>query len=149
MTPVSRVAADITEIENTWIALSDGCRLAARLWLPPDAEKQPVPAILEYLPYRKRDTTAERDALNHAYFAANGYAGVRVDLRGCGDSDGIILGEYLQQEQDTFSNSQCNGPGSTQTRTPGLVAACDIEHRPIPPERGHTRWRTITVSMTP
>jgi hypothetical protein len=100
MTPVSRVAADITEIENTWIALSDGCRLAARLWLPPDAEKQPVPAILEYLPYRKRDTTAERDALNHAYFAANGYAGVRVDLRGCGDSDGIILGEYLQQEQD-------------------------------------------------
>jgi len=95
-----RPSLNITEIENTWIVLSDGCRLAARLWLPPDAEKHPVPAILEYLPYRKRDATAQRDALTHSHFAANGYAGVRVDMRGCGDSDGIILGEYLQQEQD-------------------------------------------------
>jgi predicted acyl esterase len=28
---------------------------AARIWLPADAEQNPVPAILEYLPYRKRD----------------------------------------------------------------------------------------------
>ncbi len=100
MSDLTPPSTEITEIENTWIFLSDGCRLAARLWLPAEAEKRAVPAILEYLPYRKRDATAERDALNHAYFAANGYAGVRVDLRGCGDSDGIILGEYLQQEQD-------------------------------------------------
>jgi len=100
MTDLTRPAIDITEIENTRIVLSDGCRLAARLWLPRDAEQHPVPAILEYLPYRKRDVTAERDALNYGYFARRGYAGVRVDIRGCGDSDGIILGEYLQQEQD-------------------------------------------------
>ena len=36
-------------------------RLAARIWLPEDAEANPVPAILEFLPYRKRDGTSERD----------------------------------------------------------------------------------------
>ena len=52
------------------------------------------------LPYRRRDGTCERDALTHAYFAEHGYAGVRVDMRGSGDSDGVLTGEYLQQEQD-------------------------------------------------
>ena len=60
----------------------------------------PVPAILEYIPYRKRDGTAERDALNHPYVASHGYACVRVDMRGSGDSEGILRGEYLKQEQD-------------------------------------------------
>ena len=63
-------------------------KLAARIWLPADAERRPVPAILEYLPYRKRDGTAERDHLTHPYFAGHGYACVRVDMRGTGDSDG-------------------------------------------------------------
>src|ERR671934_1065796 len=90
----------IREIEHTWITLSDGCRLAARIWLPADAEAQPVPAILEYLPYRKNDFTAARDAIHHPYFAGHGYAGVRVDLRGSGDSDGLLLDEYLPGEQD-------------------------------------------------
>jgi hypothetical protein len=88
------------EIENVWITLSDGCRLAARLWLPDDAEANPVPAILEYLPYRKRDFTRRRDESMHAYFAAHGYVGVRVDMRGSGDSDGVMHDEYLLQEQD-------------------------------------------------
>jgi putative CocE/NonD family hydrolase len=55
---------------------------------------------LEYLPYRRRDGTAERDFTTHPYFAGHGYAAVRVDIRGTGDSDGVILGEYLKQEQD-------------------------------------------------
>ena len=70
------------------------------IWLPTDAEADPVPAILEYLPYRKRDGTSERDALNHPYFAGHGYAAVRVDMRGSGDSEGVLKGEYLKQEQD-------------------------------------------------
>lgn len=90
----------VREIENTWIPLSDGTRLAARIWLPEDAEDDPVPAILEYLPYRKNDGTAERDAKMHPYFAGYGYASVRVDMRGSGDSDGILYDEYLKQEQD-------------------------------------------------
>ena len=89
----------VREIENAWIEMPDGTRLAARIWLPEDAEADPVPAILEYLPYRKRDGTAEIDARNHPYFAGHGYAGVRVDMRGTGDSDGVLRGEYLLQEQ--------------------------------------------------
>jgi len=88
------------EIENVFIPLKDGTRLAARIWLPADAESRPVPAILEYLPYRKRDGTAERDQLMHPYFAAHGYAAVRVDIRGTGESDGVLPDEYLKQEQD-------------------------------------------------
>jgi putative CocE/NonD family hydrolase len=90
----------IREIENTWISISDGCRLAARIWLPVEAESQPVPAILEYIPYRKNDGTALRDSIRHPYFAGHGYACVRVDMRGSGDSDGILYDEYLPQEQD-------------------------------------------------
>jgi uncharacterized protein len=87
-------------IEHTLIPLKDGTNLAARIWLPDNAERDPVPAILEYLPYRKRDGTYERDALTHPYLAGHGYAGVRVDIRGSGESDGLLSDEYAKQEQD-------------------------------------------------
>jgi putative CocE/NonD family hydrolase len=87
-------------IYHAVIPLSDGVNLSARIWLPVDAEDDPVPAILEYLPYRKSDGSSERDALNHPYFAGHGYASIRVDMRGSGDSEGVLLGEYLQREQD-------------------------------------------------
>jgi len=90
----------INVIDNTWIPMSDGTHLAAKIWLPLDADSNPVPAILEYIPYRKRDFKAVRDDQIHGYFAAHGYAGVRVDLRGSGDSEGILRDEYLQQELD-------------------------------------------------
>ena len=45
-------------VDPVFITLSDGVRLAARIWLPEDAEDGPVPAILEYLPYRREDGTA-------------------------------------------------------------------------------------------
>ncbi len=90
----------VREIEHTLIPLADGTRLAARIWLPEDAEAQPVPAILEYLPYRKRWGTHERDALTHPYLAGHGYASVRVDIRGSGESEGLLFDEYAQQEQD-------------------------------------------------
>ena len=85
-------------IENTWIPMPDGVQLAARIWLPDTAEEQPVPAILEYIPYRKRDFKRHRDAGIHGYFAGHGYACVRVDLRGSGDSEGVLTDEYLEQE---------------------------------------------------
>ena len=80
--------------------MTDGCRLAARIWLPADAEVMPVPAILEYIPYRKRDFMRGRDEAMHRYFASHGYAAIRVDLRGSGDSEGLLQDEYLQQELD-------------------------------------------------
>ncbi len=79
--------------------MEDGCRLAARIWLPEEAPTTPVPAIIEYLPYRKRAGTRERDEPMHRYFAGHGYAAIRIDLRGSGESDGLLMDEYLEQEQ--------------------------------------------------
>jgi putative CocE/NonD family hydrolase len=90
----------IRHIETAWIPLADGTRLAARLWLPEDADSKPVPAILEYIPSRRRDSTRDGNDRMHPYLAARGYACARVDIRGSGDSDGVILDEYLQQELD-------------------------------------------------
>jgi len=87
---------EVREEENVWIELPDGIKLAARIWHPRTLEK--VPAILEYLPYRKRDGTAGRDALTHPYLAGHGYTCVRVDMRGCGDSEGLFEDEYSSQE---------------------------------------------------
>lgn len=88
----------IQTIEHFFIPLADGTRLAARLWLPEDAEARPVPAILEYIPYRRRDGTRGRDEPMHGWFAENGYAAIRVDMRGSGESDGLLDDEYLPQE---------------------------------------------------
>ena len=100
MKTVKSFPRKVREIPNTFITLPDGTRLAARIWMPADAEKNPVPVILEYLPYRKRDGTHVRDALTHPYIAGHGYACVRVDMRGNGDSDGLMFDEYTQQELD-------------------------------------------------
>ncbi len=84
----------IREIMTEWIPMPDGTRLAARIWLPADAEKNPVPAVLEYLPYRRRDGTVYRDSITQPWLAGHGYAAVRVDIRGSGDSEGVMLDEY-------------------------------------------------------
>jgi putative CocE/NonD family hydrolase len=86
--------------EHIWITLSDGCRLGARLWLPEATSRAKFPAVLEYIPYRKRDGTRARDEPMHGYFAEHGYAAIRVDMRGSGESDGYLADEYLRQEQD-------------------------------------------------
>jgi putative CocE/NonD family hydrolase len=100
MTTVAAFPRAIHRLDPVWIPLKDGTRLAARVWLPTDAETRPVPAILEYIPYRRRDFTAQRDALTHPYVAGHGYACVRVDMRGSGDSDGVLTDEYLPLELD-------------------------------------------------
>ena len=97
---VTEFPFEIEVKDPVYITLSDGVKLAARIWLPKNASNSPVPAILEYLPYRRQDGTADRDATTHPYFAGHGYASVRVDMRGSGDSEGVLLGEYLKQEQD-------------------------------------------------
>ena len=108
---------DISEDADYGITLSDSTRLSTRLWKPTDAATDPVPAILEFLPYRKRDGTTARDALTHPYFAQRGYASARVDMRGNGDSYGLMEDEYSQQEledaveviQHLAAQDWCNG----------------------------------------
>jgi putative CocE/NonD family hydrolase len=94
----ARPARPVRVIDPAWIPLADGSRLCARIWLPESAAELPVPAILEYLPYRKDDVTAVEDSTIHPYFAARGYASVRVDIRGSGDSDGVLTDEYSELE---------------------------------------------------
>lgn len=91
-------SSDVTVHENMRIPVRDGITLSARVWMPAGAKTTPVPAILEILPYRKRDGTAARDATTHAVFAQHDYACLRVDLRGCGESDGLFDDEYSEQE---------------------------------------------------
>jgi putative CocE/NonD family hydrolase len=90
----------ITENPDLGITMTDGTRLSARTWIPDNATDAPVPAILEFLPYRKRDGTTARDCLTHPYFAKRGYACIRVDMRGNGDSEGLMADEYSAQELD-------------------------------------------------
>jgi len=97
---INRFPKKIIQQENNWIPLSDGKRLAARIWMPHDAEKNPVPTVFEYIPYRKRDATVADDEMIHPYFAGNGYASLRIDLRGSGDSEGYLVDEYTTKEQD-------------------------------------------------
>jgi putative CocE/NonD family hydrolase len=87
-------------VENEWITMKDGVRLGARLWIPTSADHEPVPVVLEYIPYRKRDLERPRDDGWANQFAQYGFAFARVDIRGSGDSEGVLVDEYLQQEQD-------------------------------------------------
>jgi putative CocE/NonD family hydrolase len=117
MKTVDTFPRDVQVIENQWITMSDGVRLAARMWMPEDAEDNPVPAILELIPYRKRDGYRRSDDQMHGYFAGHGYVCMRVDIRGSGDSDGLLVDEYVVQEQEdaleiiawAAAQSWCNG----------------------------------------
>ncbi len=95
---VERFPHEVREDACLEIPMSDGTRLAGRVWRPEGSDVDPVPAVLEFIPYRQRDLTAVRDSIHHPYFAGHGVAGVRVDLRGSGDSEGVLTDEYLEQE---------------------------------------------------
>ena len=90
--------ANVTVHDDMRIPVRDGITLSARVWMPLGAKRTPLPAILEMLPYRKRDGTAARDATTHAQFSQQGYVCLRVDLRGCGESEGLFDDEYSEQE---------------------------------------------------
>lgn len=80
--------------------MRDGVKLAARIWLPEGGSSRRVPAIFNYCPYYARLFTRSGDDARLPYFASHGYACVRVDIRGSGDSQGRPQDEYVKQEQD-------------------------------------------------
>ncbi len=126
---------NVKNIEHCPIRMSDGVRLSARIWLPDCAPETPVPAILEYIPYRKRDMVRVRDERNHVYFAQCGFASVRVDMRGSGDSEGVMVDMYEKSElsdaveiiQWLAAQKWCNGAvgmmGTSWGGTSSLQAA--------------------------
>lgn len=86
----------VEETEHLWVPMPDGTRLAARLWRPAGGARHP--AILEIIPYRKRDMVRARDERNHPVFAEHGYASLRIDMRGSGDSEGLMVDMYGEDE---------------------------------------------------
>src|SRR5258705_3169381 len=79
-------------MEEAWIPMADGVRLAADIWRPTASAaggqgdggaKGRFPVLLEYLPYRKTEARRERYPL-YAYFVRRGYVVARVDIRGTG-----------------------------------------------------------------
>ncbi|MEQ1781290.1 MAG: CocE/NonD family hydrolase, partial [Hyphomonadaceae bacterium] len=93
-TPPAPVAFQI--IEHQPIPMRDGVKLSGRLWLPTQATR--VPAVLECVPYRKRDLYRFADDLWGPQLAAAGIAFIRLDVRGSGESEGVIVDEYSQAE---------------------------------------------------
>jgi predicted acyl esterase len=87
----------VRAVEPAWIPMADGTRLSARLWIPEGAG--PSPAVLEYIPYRTRDSYRAIDDHWGPQLAARGVAFARVDIRGSGDSGGLLTDEYLAGEQ--------------------------------------------------
>jgi predicted acyl esterase len=87
-------------LQEAWIPMPDGVRLAADLFLPQGGRVgERFPVLLEYLPYRKVEARARNHAL-FAYFVRRGYAVARVDIRGTGSSEGTLVEyEYSEQEQ--------------------------------------------------
>jgi len=92
-------------LQEAWITLPDGVRLAADLYVPTDGAsgtmaKGPFPVLLEYLPYRKTESRSRNYSL-YSYFVQQGYVVARVDIRGTGNSEGrLIPHEYSDIEQE-------------------------------------------------
>jgi len=93
---LSDIRLPVKHLRNVRIPMPDGVSLSADLFLPEAAGR--FPAVLNYIPYRKEDAASYTSAICQ-YLAARGFAGVIVDIRGTGESQGIILDEYAPQEQ--------------------------------------------------
>ena len=113
----------VTIIENFVLDLTDGTKIACKLWFPgplqtpfdlveskwvkpycdadsnqkTENEEKSFPTILEYLPYNKGTYTACRDHLRHPWLSSHGYVVMRPDIRGTGDSTGFYFDEYTKQ----------------------------------------------------
>jgi len=87
-------------LEEAWITMEDGVRLAADLWRPKGpGDRGRFPVLLEYLPYRKTEGRGSRYSL-YAWFVRRGYVVARVDIRGTGNSEGTLIPyEYSEIEQ--------------------------------------------------
>ncbi|WP_039940116.1 CocE/NonD family hydrolase [Streptomyces himastatinicus] len=137
---LSNLPCETKEEDHVTIPMSDGTRLSARIWRPTSSDGEPVPAVLEYIPYRKRDLTSVRDSVHHPYIAGHGYACVRVDLRGTGESEGVLRDEYLEQEQAdaeeilTWLTEQpwCDGTTGMMGISWGAFAALQVAARQPP-----------------
>lgn len=85
--------------EPIWVRVKGGLKLAGRLWLPDGAAGERFPVVFEYIPYRTHDSYRLIDDHWGPQLAAGGVAFARVDIRGSGNSEGLLDDEYLESEQ--------------------------------------------------
>lgn len=90
----------VRHLDIVRIAMRDGVEVCGQIWLPADAGTRQAPVVLEYIPYRTRDAYSAADAHWGETLASYGIGFARIDLRGSGDSGGLLHDEYLAQEQD-------------------------------------------------
>ncbi len=92
---------DSLAVEQAWLEMPDGVRLAADLFMPEGGRAgERFPVLLEYLPYRKSESRSRNHSL-YSYFVERGYVVARVDIRGTGNSEGrTIPYEYSDIELD-------------------------------------------------
>lgn len=95
--PVRLAGGRVLLERDVGLVTGDGVRLSCDVYRP--ASGGPVPAILEHIPYRKDDLHAVDDRRFGVRFASEGFAYVRLDVRGTGGSEGVALDEYSEREQ--------------------------------------------------
>jgi predicted acyl esterase len=88
------VAVPGARIEVLRLQMPDSVWLSASMYLPDPIPSRRIPALIKFTAYRKDDGTLEQVISQNGFFARNGYAIVRVDIRGTGASEGVATGEY-------------------------------------------------------
>jgi uncharacterized protein len=88
-------------IEREMLTMPDGVKLAVSYWMPTEKkEGERFPVFFEMNGYRKDDLCyLSWDYPVGAYFARRGYVVAKVDVRGTGDSEGVLPeAEYSDRE---------------------------------------------------
>jgi putative CocE/NonD family hydrolase len=97
---MGRSRSKFARIDHVWIELENGIKLGGRLWLPKGRDETRFPTLLEYQPYRSCDFTAYRDAQTYDWLAEQGYACLKVDVRGTANSDGLHSEQFSEEYVD-------------------------------------------------
>ena len=79
------------------IPVEGGATLAGTLYMP--SEGAPFATLLEALPYRMHDITSSYADSYHRFCTEGGFAVLRIDVRGTGDSTGVAEDEYPDVER--------------------------------------------------
>lgn len=86
----------VKRIDYAEVPLAGGEVLGARIWLPHDAHETPVPAIVDYHPYRSCDASVIQDEAIYASLADRGFACVKLDVRGTANSSGVHPDQFSE-----------------------------------------------------
>ena len=134
-------AYPVRTLDPAWITVAGGLKLAGRLWIPEGGAGERFPVVFEYIPYRTHDSYRAIDDHWGPQLAAKGIAFARVDIRGSGNSEGVLKDEYLASEQQDGVEIIAWLAGSLGATAMSACAACPgadfppCRSPPSPPRR--------------